>query len=191
MFSKLDAFARQYLKVFEFIFACAFQPLRKTLRGKCFPSQILDSHQTSLAIVDFLEKIVKNESQKFLLASHFCWWVPKLSITNSLIPPPTPWEDFIQSTPQTAFMTTEVTRLQACIEPELPARRLQGDGDGDGMEEPGFWGEGFSSNDSFFEKLVELGLGFVLVHNNALDSPPKKVHLFHSCLADHFFFGPL
>lgn len=156
LFSKLDAFARQYLKVFEFIFACAFQPLRKTLRGKCFPSQILDSHQTSLAIVDFLEKIVKNESQKFLLASHFCWWVPKLSITNSLISPPTPWEDFIQSTPQTAFMTTEVTRLQACIEPELPARRLQGDGDGDGMEEPGFWGEGFSSNDSFFEKLVEL-----------------------------------
>jgi len=43
-------------------------------------------------------------------------------------------QDFIQSTPQTAFMTTEVTRLQACIEPELPARRLQGDGDGDGME---------------------------------------------------------
>lgn len=33
--------------------------------------------------------------------------------------------------------------------------------------------------------------GFVLVHNNALDSPPKKVHLFHSCLADRFFFGPL
>lgn len=73
-------------------------------------------------------------------------------------------------------MTTEVTRLQACIEPELPARRLQGDGDGDGMEEPGFcFGEGFSSNDSFFfQSWWSWSNGFVLVHNNALDSPPQK-----------------
>jgi len=41
------------------------------------------------------------------------------------------FQDFITSTPQTAFQTTEVSRLQMCEEIPVETRRLQGDGDGD------------------------------------------------------------
>ena len=85
-------------------------------------------------------------------------------------------------------MTTEVTRLQACIEPELPTRRLQGDGDGDGDGmEVGVWG-GWKQ---WFILWKDGGVGswFCFTSQYCIGfSPPKKRHLFHSCLADHFFF---
>lgn len=50
------------------------------------------------------------------------------------------FQDFISSSPQTAFQTTEVSRLDTCempIETGDDVRRLQGDGDGDGDSEAG------------------------------------------------------